>query len=378
MHKVGNTIGLKLFKEKFSPISHYYELWPSSLNAASYMQICSMLKCVPFAPKSLPGYLTPGPVETSKINGWDQTTKPTQLSLGATKQHQTLLEVQCDHLEKIMVQSEKIASTRVAAMPNSNVPEMHQKAVVLHTLAVARTLLDYQLLSHGFINSGVILPQYFECVGIEYFYQNNTTFLINGRVDTAIFNESPMPQIAEVLMQQSVPSEHLRLLFQAKKDVEKLMQMNQWPSNKNPHKFGNLPIPTSGFGDDATYPFMSVVVDEKSVKASLNAAQMAANLYANIVSSARRTGLDQPCCGVGIVSNGYRWMFMAMQINTLDLSYSEENSVYNSLWMHEEELFSQDFLFDSSRKINTKVIEILYHMYLMAYVQSKSKLQVLE
>jgi len=212
--------------------------------------------------------------------------------------------------------------------------------------------------------------------------KNETTFIINGRVDTGICGSGTL-SIKDINNSNFtyISGTHRQLLQQYKRDLEYLMEEHSWPPPlvKNGKKesscqFSTPLRPLSAFishkASPIGFPFMSVILDDKDTDAPLNATQMIANLYANIATQARYRNVDTPLAAVGIVSNGYRYLFVVMQLNTLDLSYKQTpNEPHNIVWLHEEELFPEN-VFTPNRVLNPRAIELLRNVFKMAYIKS--------
>eukprot|EP01124_Arcella_intermedia_P008222 TRINITY_DN15163_c0_g1_i2.p1 TRINITY_DN15163_c0_g1~~TRINITY_DN15163_c0_g1_i2.p1 ORF type:complete len:127 (-),score=10.96 TRINITY_DN15163_c0_g1_i2:3-383(-) len=111
------------------------------------------------------------------------------------------------------------------------------------------------------------------------------------------------------------------MIARYKSNIENMMTRHVWPP---PLIKDGIPVSSCKFGyplesmssfisykdDPVGFPHLSVLFDDKAEGVPLNPTQMIANLYANLASQARFRNIDSPSAAIGIVSNGYRFLFI--------------------------------------------------------------------
>jgi len=177
----------------------------------------------------------------------------------------------------------------------------------------------------------------------------------------------------------SMSLEEHKTLLDAKESLGGLIRERNWPPfcKESQCKFDHIPTPFSSFASQKQnpigYPFLNIVIDDKSLGQPLNTSQMVLSAFIQLVSQARYRCLDHCSSCVGIISNGYRYKFMAFQLNTLDFEFrNTPGEVMNEVWMQEEELYPENWksLPKEERILNTKVINILGNILRLSYISS--------
>jgi len=225
----------------------------------------------------------------------------------------------------------------------------------------------------------MILFPFFENVTADFVIQFSTLFYVNSRVDTGLSS----PGLFPLLDESDVPTvlfQEQKQLLDAKGRLINLIKRGNWPPDAKKYslcKFDDIPTPYSSFAskinDPVGYPFMNIVIDDKSLGQPLNTSQMVLSAFAQLISQARYRNLDHRTSCIGIISNGYRFRFLGFQLNTLDFELQNvRNEVMNEVWFHEDVLYPENWkdLPESKRVLNPQVIKIIANILRLSYIHA--------
>jgi hypothetical protein len=307
--------------------------------------------------------------ESASLPTWEG--KPKLLKLTDPPTWKTKSEVYNKVLELFVHEAEKVTRS-LSGESASRLIEARQAAIIWRVLETAKSRVDEFVYAHSLLPLNLVITPYFHSgSAVEYFRQWDTTFIINSHVDAAICGVGYLPVDGYFVTSVSEMQRH---------EMSKYMtELKHWLSegifppgvgSSQSLKKGipSRPIATfvSSKSSIVGFPFLSIIIDNKKVT---NIAQLVANLYANIVTQIRFHSLDHPMRALGIISDGYKYTFVCLQLNTLDLTYKPgTQQPYNVIWIHEETL-----VLESSSAINPRVVEILSHIYMLAYVSSAAQ-----